>query len=242
MNGGAALLAVLSVVGYVLLRHRCHLTKFRWDAIEWQQNVFESTAVGMALFSACRIAAPLGNRIQSALGLDPATVPRYLNRYLELPFSGSVVGALILGLALAGLTNLRLTRDRALALAIIRHGGSLRGLLLEAHLRGRAVMLTLNNRKVYIGWVFTPPVLKRPTFVVLFPTSSGYRSADDLTIRWTTNYVPAYFAARARLHNGESLQTAPEDFQLVLPLESVVSATNFDRDLYERHFAVRDSA
>ena len=66
-------------------------------------------------------------------------------------------------------------------------------------------MLTLNNRKVYIGWVFAPPLLKRPTFVVVLPTRSGFRHADDLTINWTTDYVPAYLATMARVQAGEAL-------------------------------------
>ncbi len=239
MNGSAALLAVLSVVGYVLLRHCWHWTKFRWDTIEWQQNVFESTAVGIALFGICRIAAPLIHRVQSALGLDPTAVPRYLQSHLALPFAGSVVEALLLGLALTGLANLWLTREKAQAHALTHHGGSLRGLLLEAHLAKRAVMLTLNTRKVYVGWVFTLPLLKRPTYVVLFPTLSGYRRADDLAVRWTTDYFPAYLDIMMRLQAGERLQSGPEHFQLVLPLESVTSATFFDDEVYNRHFAKR---
>lgn len=43
MSGGTALLAILSVVGYVLLKHCCHGTSFRWDA---QAQI--PTAVGHA--------------------------------------------------------------------------------------------------------------------------------------------------------------------------------------------------
>jgi len=52
MGGSAALLVVLTVIGYVLLRHSCHRTSFRWQALEWQQNLFESTATGLLFFGA----------------------------------------------------------------------------------------------------------------------------------------------------------------------------------------------
>lgn len=238
MSGGAALLAVLSVIGYVLLKHCCHRTSFRWDALEWQQNIFESTSLGLALFGACRLLSPVVEWAQTRVGLRLEVVGSFLDARLAFPFVGSIVASFLLGLVLAGLANLRWPRDRAHALATVHHGGSLRALLLDAHLSQRAVMLTLASRKVYVGWVFVPPPLRKLAHVVLFPTLSGYRSTDNLAITWTTDYSPAYLDLMARSQKGEALRTEPGHFQLVIPLESVTSATYFDKELYDRHFAL----
>ena len=45
-----------------------------------------------------------------------------------------------------------------------------------------------------------------------------------------------------RQENKEELETEPSHFQLVLPLDAVTSATYFDRDIYDRHFAPHPSA
>lgn len=153
-----------------------------------------------------------------------------------MPFAGSVVSALVLGVFLSAVANLVWSKDSALGLAVRHYGGSLRSLLHDAHLDKRPVMLTLSSRKVYVGWVFTPPVLREPAHVVLFPTLSGARSVGDLEIRWSTDYSPAYRDLTARMEKGELLATRPEHFQLVIPLDSIASATYFDRELYDRHF------
>ena len=241
MSGGAALVVVLSVVGYVFLRHCCHRTSLRWDALEWQQNIFESTAVGLALFGASRLSALLLELAPGSWRPLFESVPALLNREPSTPFAGSVIASLALGGLLAMAINRKWPKKPAQALAIAHHGGSLRSLLMDAHLTRRAVMLTLSTRKVYVGWVFTPPLLRRPTYLVIFPTLSGYRSNDDLAIRWTTDYAPVYLDLTSRADEGEQLKTEPSHFQLVLPLDSVASATFFDKELYDRHFAPRSA-
>ena len=97
MSGSTALLVVLSIVGYLLLRHGCHRTRFRWDALEWQQNLFESTAVGLGLFASVRLASPLATALATRTGVPLAPAKTMLNTYLPLPFARSVIGALALG-------------------------------------------------------------------------------------------------------------------------------------------------
>lgn len=242
MNGSAALVVVLSVVGYLFLRHYCHRTSLRWDALEWQQNIFESTGVGLALFGVSRLGVSLLEMVPGPWQPLFHFVPAYLKRELSTPFAGSIVSAWVLGVLLAAASNKKWPLQQAQVLAIKHHGGSLRGLLMEAHLTRRAVMLTLSSRKVYVGWVFTPPLLRRPAYFVIFPTLSGYRGSDDLAVNWTTDYSSAYRDLMTRQENKEELATKPSHFQLVLPLEAVVSATYFDRDIYDRHFAPRPSA
>lgn len=77
--------------------------------------------------------------------------------------------------------------------------------------------------------------------LLIFPTLSGYRNSADLSIKWTTDYAPVYLHLTAQASEGQVLKTEPAHFQLVLPLESVVSATYFDKDLYDRHFAPRSA-
>jgi hypothetical protein len=235
---GAALLVVLSVVGYVLLRHCCHRSHYRWDALEWQQNIFESTAVGLALFGAASL---LGRFLLRASPISPGlnAVPEFLGASLPLPHSTSVVGAFTLGLSIAGIANRRWPPSRSFAIATKQHGGSLRALLLDAHSQNRPVMLTLESRKVYVGWVYIPPPLTKTSHVVILPTLSGFRDSANLAITWTTEYSPVYVDLMDRQAAGEVLETDLVHFQLVIPLDSIGSATYFDKDLYDRHFADR---
>ncbi len=242
MSGSTALLVVLGVVGYLLLRHCCHRTSFRWDALEWQQNLFESTAVGLGLFGACRLVSPLGRYAANAVGLPAERVAAFAGDKFPVPFAASVIAALLLGLGGSLVANRRWPRDMAQALAVRHHGGSLRVLFLDAHLSQRTVMVTLNSRKVYVGWVFSPPSLRRPAHVVLFPTLSGARSSEDLSITWTTDYSPVYIDLMSRFKRAERPSTEPVHFQLVIPLDSIQSATYFDKDLYDRHFAPKPVA
>ena len=82
-----------------------------------------------------------------------------------------------------------------------------------------AIMLTLDTRKVYVGYVWESPNLTEFGTILLLPAMSGYRDSNDLTVHFTTNYIKVW------LDKGMG---SPEDFVLVLPTSSIKSACMFD--------------
>lgn len=256
MDSLASVLVVFGVLGYFILRHCCHRTSFRWDALEWQQNVFESTGFGLLLFGLARAAAPMAKALIYACSgpwsyaIADATVSPYAHLLASASSAGSIFhdylatavpfsfsGTLILGTAIgvgaAGIANLRWSRDRSLDLVVQHHGGKLRILLHRAQRSEQQVMLTLTNRKMYVGSVFIAPPLRKPSHVVIFPTASGYRDEATLEVRWVTDYADAYQTAQ---DSARSPRIPPDHFQLVIPLDAILSATYFDRVIWDQHF------
>jgi hypothetical protein len=127
--------------------------------------------------------------------------------------------------------------DRALARAVRSQGGGMRRLLHRAHRENLPVMLSLDNRKTYVGWVLGPPDLRSSTTIALLPTLSGYRASETLTVKWTTDYSDVYEEVMGRVPPSEDLSERLLHFQVVVPFGAVASARFFDRDVYDRHFA-----
>src|SRR5262245_39731656 len=104
-------LIVFGVLGYFLLRHCCHVSSLRWDALEWQQNVFESTAVGLLLFGASRMSAPwivaLVHRLDAS-----GRAESFFNACVPSPFMGCVVLGAAIGLLGTTLVNHFWDKDR----------------------------------------------------------------------------------------------------------------------------------
>jgi hypothetical protein len=238
VNSLATALVVFGVIGYLILRHFCYRTGFRWETLEWQQNVFESTGFGLLLFGLARL---LGPPVHSLTGASPATsqAQRYIAERLPFPFPGTVILGTLLGLLIAWGVNLIWPKDKALERVVINHGGRLRILLHDASKDDRPVMLTLTNRKVYVGAVAVPPPLREPSHVVIFPTVSGFRHEDNLEIEWTAKYSPAYVEIIKAFERGEDQRTDLQHFQLVIPLSAILSATYFDFEIWERHFETK---
>ncbi|MCB4810887.1 hypothetical protein LG204_06120 [Methylovorus menthalis] len=85
----------------------------------------------------------------------------------------------------------------------------------------QSLMLTMEDRKVYIGRVIS---MGEPNEnegadqeIAFMPISSGYRNKDDLTVTLITEY-----------------SKISQDFLLVLKQEKIVSATPFDFDVFEK--------
>src|SRR3954447_19123650 len=99
---GPALL--LAVAGYVTLRHCSNRTKFRWAALDWEQNVFESAALGALLFGIVRIVwtmPPPFRWVAATLEpLEPLAnrAATTIHEALPFQFSGSLVAVYLLGI------------------------------------------------------------------------------------------------------------------------------------------------
>ena len=121
----------------------------------------------------------------------------------------------------------------------------------------RPLMLTMDNRKVYVGYVVrTPPLNPHNPHIGLLPILSGYRTEDTLELCITTNYLPAYerlgfFESQPAEETAESGPattnaagvaeshlpgTDEGDFVITLPLNAIVAGTFFDLAIYDRFF------
>jgi hypothetical protein len=231
MDGfGSIQLLFILAGGYLPLQY-CHLSKHRWDALEWERNLFEATLVGASLFAITRLLIVLAEAL-----LPTGSLRSAYHAVIPVGYAGSLTLAPVLGLVAAAFVNRRITRESALELAVRRYGGDLLTLLLEAANERTPVLLTMNSRKVYVGFVVAWPSLgARHAYVKLLPTLSGYRDEATHRIEFTTSYWHVY-ADRAPRATGP-----PNDrlFGVVVPVSEIASARLFDESIYERYFSPR---
>lgn len=85
----------------------------------------------------------------------------------------------------------------------------------------KLVMLTMDDRKVYVGKIVTMGEPSETTGmdqeIVIIPVMSGYRDKDTLSVKFTTQY-----------------KEINKELQVCLRQESIVSATEFDFDAYRK--------
>lgn len=115
--------------------------------------------------------------------------------------------------------------------AAVEEEGELEQLLHRAVARGRPILLTMDNRKVYVGLVRRTPEPRQSVSrtIWLLPLISGYRDEKG-KVRFTTYYDQIY----ATINDVGPTDLTAEDFELVLPADSVQSAHLFDPSTYAR--------
>lgn len=101
----------------------------------------------------------------------------------------------------------------------------------EAEREDPAVLITLKNRKCYVGYVEDPPrqTLEGEQYVGILPTDSGYRDSETLSLRLTTDYSDAWELAE-RFATEEQRN---EQLRIYLPVSEIASASFFNRSLHE---------
>ena len=91
------------------------------------------------------------------------------------------------------------------------------------------VMITMDDSKVYIGWVIDVSGsgrVQRRYFRVI-PIYSGYRTSEDRSVVLTTTYQEVLLRTTEA-----TWAEASEKFAVVLPIDKVVSARLFDPEAY----------
>lgn len=242
---GPALL-IFAVAGYITLQNTANRTRFRSIALKWEQNVFESAACGLVMFFFVRFLVaraqepepwPIVGFVEKPVWAAGQAVLPFIKKMLPFRFSGSLIATFIFGIGIAWLSNLWWRAPGEVRRAVRGHGGDLRVFLHEKAGEGAPVSLTMKNRKVYVGLVTVPPGLREPSYVTLLPTLSGYRDEHTLRLIFTTPYGHVYEDLERRRLAKEELAISIESFAIVLPLENIDSANQFDDDAYTRYFA-----
>ena len=96
------------------------------------------------------------------------------------------------------------------------------------------LLLTLSNRKVYVGWARTVSDWNNPNpdkqYVYFLPFMSGFRRQNSLDMKITKDYIKPYVALKK-----ESPEIDEKEFEILLPVHEIVHVQPFDAKLYARH-------
>lgn len=143
MGEVAASVLLFSIAGGYAFLQLWHVTKHRWDALEWERNLFESTLVGSILFLIARLVIVPLERVDWIRDMRD-----FVKVALPFGYSGSLVATLCLGV-LTGLVFRRFSSDEeSIRRAVRDYGGELLKLLQEASSSRTPVSITMKNGKV----------------------------------------------------------------------------------------------
>ncbi|EIU7172026.1 hypothetical protein [Pseudomonas aeruginosa] len=113
------------------------------------------------------------------------------------------------------------TQTKVAAMAQIFKDSPLDDFLFKSAINKDTVMLHMDDRKVYVGFITT---MGEPNEtqgadqeIAIKPVMSGYRDKDTLTVTFTTQY-----------------REVGADVTLILRQEEIISATKFDSSVYEK--------
>jgi hypothetical protein len=152
-------------------------------------------------------------------------------RFSTIDRSGTPFLALAIGVVLPWALNALVPYQASVA-SLHRQGrsGSLERLLFNASISQLLVQITLEDHKVYVGYVrhLPPNSSLQDAYVELLPSYSGYRDPTTHEVKFTTFYEEIF---QEFLDDDER---DLGDFYKVLPVRRIVSATMFDPDVYLR--------
>ncbi len=227
-DAAAFLLFVLS--GAFVFLYRCHYFSYLASRTEGRQLLFRVAAAAACLVIISHLLLRLGS------GLPGQSFVREAWRFAsppDIPLLPVYLTAFVLGPILAALVNLFHDAGRASTRAIERYGTETERLLFGATGDQTLVSVTMESRKVYIGWpVYSPDLRHETNDFRLLPVVSGYRKEQDLSLERTTQYLNVY----DQINRGVIQGMKAKEFEVVLPLEKVVSANLYELALDEDVF------
>ncbi|MEX1013804.1 MAG: hypothetical protein WDZ80_01425 [Candidatus Paceibacterota bacterium] len=103
--------------------------------------------------------------------------------------------------------------------------------LLQSFEKNSDVLVTLDNRKIYVGKVTDTyfRINDEIRSIMINPLSSGYRDADNFTIHFTTYYGMIY---KQIIENPDDFDVKVSDFSVAIRYDKIVSVSPFDPKTY----------
>jgi hypothetical protein len=244
MNAAAvSALFLLALSGGFLFMHWCHRFRFAASRQEGQRLLFLSVCWAVPLLAWSCLFLWAANGVLS--GPRREQIGAWWSDVLgPLATSGTVifVVAFVSGPAFALLVNLFYRKGRASRYALSRFGSELEQFLYESMNEALLVSVTLENRKVYVGWPTSTgvPLLRErkpeeKDQLSLLPALSGYRDEITHKVKFTTQYWEVY--EKVSDPNWELAgQLGAGDFEVVIPWEAIVSAQRYSPELEQGMF------
>jgi len=240
------LLFALPLVGGLIFSSAWNCTRWRVCREEGHRLYFRAVLFGAFLFAIVAAIRPqLENHLPGYAALETVIKdfikPMAKDRSAEDAVADLTVIcflAMLTGWPLAWLLNLGFRKDYWLRRAI--NEDELEGFLLDAADREFPIAVTMDDRKVYVGYIvegFDPAIGRK--CILLLPLMSGYRHQETHKVEFTTFYTELYGAEySAGPTNQDKALPAPldhlraEDFITVLPADRIASCRLFDGRAY----------
>ncbi len=155
--------------------------------------------------------------------------------YVPYPETETGILSFLLGAFFWWPLNLAFKRESQAKKAVERWGDFLEQLLNRSMDDTTQIAVTLTSGKYYTGYVTgsVDPSHDRK-YMRLLPTLSGYRETETRAVVLTTSYVESYQPLEG--------SSPSEQFQLVIPIGSILSASLFDPEVFESFNAPGDTA
>jgi hypothetical protein len=247
LTGAASIttLLLLALAGGFLFGYICEYTRYPSLRGEGQQLYFFAVVFAVVLLVLARAVIFVCNVIllvpkwlcSCDLGKPIDAIWNYLAGPLYTGALPTFVVAFALGPIAALLFNLWSDRDKISDSVIDTYGQELERFLYESAKQKRLVYVSLDNRKVYVGWAIDMPLPKprrdAPTeHFTLLPAKSGYLGEDNLKAHFTTYYGPVH----DEIANQTITDLSLADFQIIIPLDRMVVVRPYSLDVDLRLF------
>lgn len=245
----ASVLLLLALTGGFIFTYRWRPTYFLSRREEGQRLLFVAASAAFPLLLISSGSLWVANHILPTSFTDivgdiwGVLVGPYLAESFDASTFAAFFGAFLWGWILPWLLNVYYNTDRASNLIINRYAGELEKLMYRAMGDFLLVSITLNSRKVYVGWPVRALIPQprrgdiRP-HIRLQPAISGYREEATQELVFTTDYERVYqrIEEEAVPGLGEDEQLRKEDLQMVIPVEEILSANLFSTEIEQEWF------
>lgn len=214
---------LLPLLGGYIFVSNFNLTRYKMRRQSGRKVLFDSALVGVFL---------LGIGVLSATGIDYVfpSIKSYWKTFAPFDYSGASAIALAAGFLGYQLGNQIWSREYAVRKGVDDEDDYFEELIIRSLENAEQVSVTLNSGKVYVGIITCggQHAYDRQ-FLRLWPMASGYRDPETKEMVLTTYYAPVY----KRLYLDEQgAPIAPEDFEVVIPSDSIEIASIFDPTAY----------
>lgn len=224
------LLILPLAAGYLFLTN-AYITKFKQQRLDKQRLVFESVLWGvLILLITYALRVFLENHYpQIFKGLYNLIPTQIHTAYL-----GTAMATLLVS-AIGCLPNLILNKEYFVKRAIKRVGNELELLLETSFSKRKFLQFTLDNDKVYIGFVKELPIPSVSNYVRIIPVLSGYRSSRQRRFKFTSEYLRVY---SEYVVEGKVVDYTKLNVDLVISVDKIVTVSFFDFDMYRRFMRI----
>lgn len=214
---------LLPLLGGYIFVSNFNLTRYKMRGQSGRKVLFDSALVGVFL---------LGFGVLSAMGVDYAlpSLKGYWKAFAPFDYSGASVISLAAGFLGYQLGNQIWSREYAVRKGVDDEDDYFEELIIRSLENAEQVSITLSSGKVYVGLIICggQHAYDRQ-FLRILPMASGYRDPETKEMILTTYYAPVY----KRLYLDEqNASIAPEDFEVVIPSDSIEIASTFDPTAY----------